>query len=63
VGNIGGIVRTSRSFKGLKLGDIVIEQKINAFFGDAESTGFGTVGGVEYINLLGLLSGTTCTGL
>src|SRR5205814_1621100 len=26
----------------LKLGDIVIEQKINAFFGDAESTGFGT---------------------
>jgi hypothetical protein len=27
---------------GLKLGDIVIEQKINEFFGDAESTGFGT---------------------
>ena len=25
-----------------KLGDIVIEQKINEFFGDAESTGFGT---------------------
>src|SRR5260370_9694525 len=25
-----------------RLGDIVIEQKINAFFGDAESTGFGT---------------------
>src|SRR5712664_2030742 len=25
-----------------RLGDIVIEQKINEFFGDAESTGFGT---------------------
>ena len=25
-----------------KLGDIVIEQKINKFFGDDESTGFGT---------------------
>jgi lathosterol oxidase len=25
-----------------KLGDIVIEQKINGFFGDAESTSFGT---------------------
>ena len=27
---------------GTKLGDIVIEQRINEFFGDAESTGFGT---------------------
>src|SRR5260370_21403559 len=25
-----------------RLGDIVIEQKINEFFGDTESTGFGT---------------------
>src|ERR1700719_3969151 len=28
--------------RGRKLEDIVIEQKINEFFGDAESTGFGT---------------------
>jgi len=26
----------------------VLEQKINEFFGDAESTGFGTAGGVGY---------------
>src|SRR5260370_15082154 len=28
--------------RGSKLEDIVIEQRINKFFGDAESTGFGT---------------------
>src|SRR5947209_15415066 len=29
-------------FEECKLGDVVIEQKINEIFGDAESTGFGT---------------------
>src|SRR5204863_7095660 len=36
------IIRIWQALKGLSLGDIVIEQKINEFFGDAESTGFGT---------------------
>jgi sterol desaturase/sphingolipid hydroxylase (fatty acid hydroxylase superfamily) len=42
VSNSGRIVTTSRVFQELELGDIVIESKINAFFADAESTGFGT---------------------
>ena len=41
-GNIGRIVSTSRAFKELSLGVIVIEQKMNEFFRDGESTGFGT---------------------
>src|SRR5437016_14322836 len=37
-----GIFQWLARVEELKLGDIVIEQKINEFFGDAESTGFGT---------------------
>src|SRR4029077_9758226 len=35
-------VRVERGFFRSLPGGIVIEQKINQFFGDAESTGFGT---------------------
>src|SRR2546425_2745198 len=37
-----GIFQWLARVEELKLGDTVIEQKINEFFGDAESTGFGT---------------------
>src|SRR5262245_65945602 len=35
-------VTSFHEVEGRKLRDIVIEQRINEFFGDAESTGFGT---------------------
>src|SRR5246127_805028 len=38
----GGKVQVARGFFRSLPGGIVIEQKINEFFGDAESTGFGT---------------------
>src|SRR5437016_91547 len=37
-----GIFQWLARVEELKLGDTVLEQKINEFFGDAESTGFGT---------------------